>query len=336
MRATGFGDTPRSFPSVLPEGSVTLWHASLTYLDLAIFAAALVVMALFFWMFNYTKTGRAMRAVGMNRRAAQLVGINLSRVQMLVWGLSGAISAVAAVLIAPKLLMTAEMGVVVTLAFAAAIVGGFTSLPGAVVGGLIIGITENLVGLFVSSRAINVAPFVVIMLVLIFKPPGSVRRQASGEEGMSAQPTLDRSPPELLALATGATIAGACACSWAFRGVALVTAFADRAAVLDDRIRHLHREPAAGVHGAFPRDAHRDRRGRAVFAGPCGILRPRHLHGRAPEQSHSACLCSSTSWRAASSPPSAASRSGSCLSACATSTWRSRPSPSVRRCNGCS
>ena len=172
VRATGFGDTPRSFPSVLPEGSVTLWQASLTYLDLAIFVAALVVMALFFWMFNYTKTGRAMRAVGMNRRAAQLVGINLGRVQMLVWGLSGAISAVAAILIAPKLLMTAEMGVVVTLAFAAAIVGGFTSLPGAVVGGLIIGVTENLVGLFVSSRAINVAPFVVIMLVLIFKPQG--------------------------------------------------------------------------------------------------------------------------------------------------------------------
>jgi len=172
VRATGFGDTPRSFPSVLPVGSVTLWQASLTYLDLAIFVAALVVMALFFWMFNYTRTGRAMRAVGMNRRAAQLVGINLGRVQMLVWGLSGAISAVAAILIAPKLLMTAEMGVVVTLAFAAAIVGGFTSLPGAVVGGLIIGVTENLVGLFVSSRAINVAPFVVIMLVLIFKPQG--------------------------------------------------------------------------------------------------------------------------------------------------------------------
>jgi len=172
VRATGFGDTPRSFPSAVGDGSVTLGQASLTHLDIAIFSTALTVMALFFWMFNYTKTGRAMRAVGMNRRAAQLVGINLSRVQMLVWGLSGAISAVAAVLIAPKLLITADMGVVVTLAFAAAIVGGFTSLPGAVVGGFIIGITENLVGLFISSRAINVAPFAVIMLVLIFKPQG--------------------------------------------------------------------------------------------------------------------------------------------------------------------
>jgi branched-chain amino acid transport system permease protein len=172
VRATGFGDTPRSFPSVVGEGSVTFGSASLTYLDLTILGAALAIMAVFFWMFNYTKIGRAMRAVGMNRRASQLVGINLGHVQMLVWGLSGAISAVAAILIAPKLLMTADMGVVVTLAFAAAIVGGFTSLPGAVVGGFIIGITENLVGLFVSSRAINVAPFVVIMLVLIFMPQG--------------------------------------------------------------------------------------------------------------------------------------------------------------------
>jgi branched-chain amino acid transport system permease protein len=172
VRATGFGDTPRSFPSAVPEGSVTIGSASLTYLDLAIFGAALAVMALFFWMFNFTKVGRAMRAVGMNRRAAQYVGINLARVQMLVWGLAGAISAVAAILIAPKLLMTADMGIVVTLAFAAAIVGGFASLPGAVIGGFIIGITENLVGLFVSSRAVTVAPFAVIMLVLIFKPQG--------------------------------------------------------------------------------------------------------------------------------------------------------------------
>ena len=172
VRATGFGDTPRSFPSAIPEGSVTLGHASLSYLDIAIFAAAIVVMAVFFWMFTMTRTGRAMRAVGMNRRAAQLVGINLRHVEMLVWSLAGGISAVAAILIAPKLLMTAEMGTVVTLAFAAAIVGGIASLPGAVVGGFIIGIAENLVGLFISSRAINVAPFVIIMLVLVFKPQG--------------------------------------------------------------------------------------------------------------------------------------------------------------------
>jgi branched-chain amino acid transport system permease protein len=123
-------------------------------------------------MFGYTKLGRAMRAVGMNPKAAQLVGVNLGRIHMLVWGLSGVISAIAALLISPKVLMTADMGSIVTMGFAAAIVGGFTSLPGAVVGGFLIGISENLVGLFISSRAIVVAPFLAIMLVLILRPQG--------------------------------------------------------------------------------------------------------------------------------------------------------------------
>jgi branched-chain amino acid transport system permease protein len=137
-----------------------------------ILATAVVVMVAFFWMFKYTKIGRAMRAVGMNPKAAQLVGVDLTRIHMIVWGLSGGISAIAALLISPKVLMTADMGSIVTLGFAAAIVGGFTSLPGAVVGGFLIGIIENLVGLFISSRAIVLAPFVAIMLVLVIRPQG--------------------------------------------------------------------------------------------------------------------------------------------------------------------
>ena len=172
VRQTGFGDTPRSFPALVSTDSLMIGQASVTRLDLAILGTAIVVMAAFFWMFGYTKLGRAMRAVGMNPKAAQLVGVNLNRIHVIVWGLSGAISAIAALLIAPKLLMTADMGSIVTLGFAAAIVGGFASLPGAVVGGFLIGIAENLVGLFISSRAIVVAPFVAIMLVLILRPQG--------------------------------------------------------------------------------------------------------------------------------------------------------------------
>lgn len=172
VRRTGFGDTPRTFPAVVSTESVMIGQASVTVLDLVIFATAILVMAAVFWMFAYTKIGKAMRAVGMNPRAAQLVGVNLDRVHMLVWGVAGVISAVAALLISPKILMTADMGAIVTLGFAAAIVGGFTSLPGAVVGGFLIGIVENYVGLFISSRAIVVAPFLVIMLVLILRPQG--------------------------------------------------------------------------------------------------------------------------------------------------------------------
>ncbi len=172
VRQTGFGDTPRSFPALVSTDSLMIGQASVTRLDLAILGTAVIVMAAFFWMFGYTRLGRAMRAVGMNPKAAQLVGVDLNRIHMIIWGLSGAISAVAALLISPKLLMTADMGAIVTLGFAAAIIGGFASLPGAVVGGFIIGIMEQLVGLFVSSRAITLAPFVAIMLVLILRPQG--------------------------------------------------------------------------------------------------------------------------------------------------------------------
>ncbi|WP_410250106.1 ABC transporter permease subunit, partial [Acinetobacter baumannii] len=85
--------------------SITIGDASVSYLDMAILGTAVLVMALFFWVFNFTKTGRAMRAVGMNRRAAQFVGINLGRVEMMVWCFASAISGIAAILIAPKLLM---------------------------------------------------------------------------------------------------------------------------------------------------------------------------------------------------------------------------------------
>ncbi len=172
VRRTGFGDTPRTFPALVSNESVMIGQASVTRLDIAIFLTAIAVMAAVFALFAYTKIGRSMRAVGMNPKAAQLMGVDIQRTHMLVWGLSAVVSAIAALLISPKILMTAEMGGIVTLAFAAAIVGGFSSLPGAVVGGFVIGVVENLVGLFISSRAIVVAPFVVIMLVLILRPQG--------------------------------------------------------------------------------------------------------------------------------------------------------------------
>lgn len=172
VRKTGVGDVPRSFPSIFGNDTVMIGQAVLTLQDIGILVLAVVSMTIFFLFFNFTHTGRAMRAVGMNPKAAVLVGINLRRTRMLIWGLSGLLSSLAAILIAPKILMTADMGSVVILGFAAAIIGGFTSLPGAVLGGLIIGIVENLVGLFISSRAISVAPFVAIMLVLMLRPQG--------------------------------------------------------------------------------------------------------------------------------------------------------------------
>jgi branched-chain amino acid transport system permease protein len=68
--------------------------------------------------------------------------------------------------------MTPDVGVIVILAMAAAVIGGFTNLPGAVVGGIVLGVLQNLAGLFIGSRALALAPFVVIMVVLVLRPQG--------------------------------------------------------------------------------------------------------------------------------------------------------------------
>jgi branched-chain amino acid transport system permease protein len=172
VRQTGLGDTPRSLPSLVGDGAVIIGDAALTRLDVVIFVVSVAVMLLLYAMFNRTRIGKAMRAVGMNPKGAQIVGINLSRIRMLVWALSGLISALAALLITPKILITPDIAHIAILAYAAAIVGGFTSLPGAVLGGFIIGIVENLVGLFISTNAIVVAPFLAILVTLIVRPQG--------------------------------------------------------------------------------------------------------------------------------------------------------------------
>lgn len=172
VRQTGLGDTPRSLPPLVSNDPVIIGDAFLTRLDVAIFVASLIAMMLIYLMFNHTRIGKAMRAVGMNPRAAQIVGIRLSRIRMLVWAMAGLLSALAALLITPKILITPDIAHIAILAYAAAIVGGFTSLPGAVLGGLIIGIVENLVGLFISTNAIVVAPFLAILVTLIVRPQG--------------------------------------------------------------------------------------------------------------------------------------------------------------------
>ena len=172
VRKTGLGDTPRSLPSVVPQDTVMIGQAALTQLDLAIFVTALVAMVLLWWMFTKTRTGKAMRAVGMNPRGSQIVGVNLAKIRTQIWCLTGVLSAISALLITPKILITPDIGHIAIVAYAAAIVGGFTSLPGAVLGGFVIGVLENLVGLFISSNAIVVTPFLAIMVVLLFRPQG--------------------------------------------------------------------------------------------------------------------------------------------------------------------
>ncbi|MED5618825.1 branched-chain amino acid ABC transporter permease [Ideonella sp. BN130291] len=123
-------------------------------------------------MFSRSRVGIAMQAVSQNQLAAYYMGIPVKRLNGLVWGLAAAVAAVAGLLLAPITFVHANMGFIGLKAFPAAVVGGFGSLPGAVVGGLVIGVVESLSGFYLPEGFKDVAAYVVVLIMLMVKPNG--------------------------------------------------------------------------------------------------------------------------------------------------------------------
>jgi len=140
---------------------------------------ALIVCALW-WFFNRTLTGKAILAVSHNRLAAQLVGISVRRVLLVSFALSAALGALAGILIAPITFTSWDVGVMLGLkGFAAAILGGMGSGPGAVVGGLVLGLLESLGAGYVSSAYKDAIAFIVMLAVLVLMPGGLLGARAA-------------------------------------------------------------------------------------------------------------------------------------------------------------
>jgi branched-chain amino acid transport system permease protein len=132
---------------------------------------ALLCLALFA-LFHYTKLGIAMQASSQNQLAAYYMGIPVKRLNGLVWALAAVVAAIAGLLLAPITFVHANMGFIGLKAFPAAVVGGFTSLPGALVGGLIIGVVESLAGFYLPEGFKDIAAYVVVLIMLMVKPNG--------------------------------------------------------------------------------------------------------------------------------------------------------------------
>ena len=146
---------------------------AVSYLNLATIATALVLMAILVVFFRFTKLGMAMKATQQNAMAARINGIPTKRVLAFTFGLSSVIGAIAALLTAPiTTLDPTLMWDPLLKGFAAAVLGGMTTLVGAVFGGYILGIVENLFGVYVSVEFKTLVPFVIIVVVLWFKPSG--------------------------------------------------------------------------------------------------------------------------------------------------------------------
>ena len=140
--------------------------------QLVVIAATAVLSALLYLMFRYTKLGVAMQASSQNQLAAYYMGIPVKRLNGLVWGLAAAVAAVAGLLLAPITFVHANMGFIGLKAFPAAVVGGFGSLPGAIVGGMVIGVVESLSGFYLPEGFKDIAAYVVVLIMLVVRPNG--------------------------------------------------------------------------------------------------------------------------------------------------------------------
>jgi branched-chain amino acid transport system permease protein len=139
---------------------------------LVVIGSTLALCGLLFLFFRYARIGVALQAVSQNQLAAGYCGIPVKRMHALVWALSAAVSALAGALLAPMTFVHANMGYVGLKAFPAAVIGGFGSIPGAILGGLFIGVIEEVAGLYAPEGVKNVAAYIALLVLLVVRPQG--------------------------------------------------------------------------------------------------------------------------------------------------------------------
>jgi branched-chain amino acid transport system permease protein len=169
-----FGADPKFFPQIVSAQQLNIGGLSLNNQQIAVFVMAVILMILLNAIVNYTKTGKAMRAAAFNLDAAKLMGINTDRIIAATFALGSALAAAAGILVSlnyPKI--DPLMGIMPGLkAFVAAVLGGIGNIPGAMLGGFIIGIAEVMVVGYLESTYRDAIAFSILILILLLRPAG--------------------------------------------------------------------------------------------------------------------------------------------------------------------
>ncbi len=174
-----FGSDIYTFPPAIDGPSVSILGGIIAPQQLLTIGVSAALTGILFLFFRYSTLGKQMRATQQSIVGASLVGIDTGRVFASTWGLAGAIGAAAGVLAAPTSLLYPDMGTSFLLkGFAAAVLGGFESVTGAIVGAFIVGIAEMVFGGYVSTAFQQVSAYIIIVAVLFIKPDGLFGRRA--------------------------------------------------------------------------------------------------------------------------------------------------------------
>ena len=163
-----------SVPPYMSRTPFTISGIRLTYEESTIFVVCLIYVLLLFLFFKYTKIGKAMRAVQLDKEAAALMGISVKKVFSLVWIMNGILMGTIGVLMAPILGVYPTMGFIMIKGFIVAVIGGFASFGGAILAGLLLGVLETLSGVYISTAMKDIVSFAVLILVLLIKPTGLI------------------------------------------------------------------------------------------------------------------------------------------------------------------
>jgi len=161
-----------ALPSPLPMKPVKILGASLTYPQILTITAMVVMFALFALFFRVTRMGTAIRASCDDQDAAALTGVNINRVFQLAWIMAAVVACVGGIFLGHINYLHISMGFIAIRVFPAIILGGMESITGAVLGGLIIGVAENMAGGLIESGLQDVTAYIVLILVLIIRPYG--------------------------------------------------------------------------------------------------------------------------------------------------------------------
>jgi branched-chain amino acid transport system permease protein len=177
-----WGRDTKSFPALFSSAPVSIGGTLISQAHLFNMLVAAVVGGILYVFFRFTKPGIAMRAITEDPVAAQLMGIPVRSIVLLTWAVGGVLAAISGILLAPLVYVSTQMmdGVLVK-GYVGAVFGGLYSLPGAVIGSLIIGVAENLAGGYLGAQYKVTIAFVLIVLVLALKPRGLLGGKARRE-----------------------------------------------------------------------------------------------------------------------------------------------------------